>query len=95
MNLNHRAARHFAWPLSLIALVLVILALTAGSASASDPIAGCASEAGYFLQDANAFPLTMAVDSAGNQDGWVCVKFLSTPETAAVGLLVIDNRVAR
>ena len=95
MNLIHRVARCFAGPLSLIVLVLAILALTAGSASASDPIAGCATEAGYFLQDANAFPLTMAVDNAGNHDGWVCVKFLNTPETAAVGLIVIDDRVAR
>jgi hypothetical protein len=52
MNLIHRGARYFAGSLSLVVLVLGILALTAGSASASDPIAGCATEAGYFLQDA-------------------------------------------
>jgi len=95
MNLIHRGPRLFPGPLGLVVLVLAILAITAGRASANNPIAGCAIEAGYFLQDANAFPLTMAVDDAGNQDGWVCVKFLNTPETAAVGLLVIDDRVAR
>ena len=36
----------------------------------------------------------LAVDDKGNQDGWVCVKFLNTPDNAAVGLLVIDNQVA-
>ena len=93
MNLINRSARRIAGPLSL--LVLAILALTVGSASASDPVAGCATTAGYFLQDASAFPLTTAVDNAGNQDGWVCVRFLNTPETAQVGLIVTDDRVAR
>jgi hypothetical protein len=95
MNLIHRGPRQFVWLLGFVALAVAILAVTAGRASASNPIAGCATNAGFFLQDANAFPLTMAVDNAGNQDGWVCVKFLNTSETAAVGLLVIDDTVER
>jgi hypothetical protein len=34
----------------------------APSAQAQEPVAGCATQDGFFFQDASAFPLTMAVD---------------------------------
>jgi hypothetical protein len=63
-------------------------------AQGQEPVAKCPTQAGYFLQDASAFPLTQAVDDAGNQDGWVCVKILPTDDHAIPSFNIIDDRVA-
>jgi hypothetical protein len=78
----------------LTALATVLLAFAAPTASASGPIRDCPEQSGYFLQSADAYPATSAVDAKGNQDGWVCVKSLNTPDNAHVGFVIIDDRVA-
>lgn len=70
------------------------LLAAAPSAQAQEPVAGCATRDGFFLQDASAFPLTMAVDQAGNQDGWVCVKILPNSDNAAAHFVIIDDTLS-
>jgi len=57
-----------------IVATIAALAATASfgmsTAAAGEPIAGCPTAAGFFMQDASAYPATMAVDNAGNGDGW-------------------------
>jgi hypothetical protein len=69
----------------------LLLGSSFATAVLADGLPGC--PVPYLVQDANAFPATLAVDQKGNQDGIVCVLLLATPDTAQVGFVIVDNNV--
>jgi hypothetical protein len=51
----------------------------------------CVAQGGFTIQVINVAGQTPRADRAGNENGMVCVKVLSTPDNAARQFVVIDD----
>ncbi len=76
-----------------LSAVAALSALAVAPAHA-EPVAGCPQPGGWALIPATLNQVTADVDARGNADGYVCGKFLPTPEEPAPPPLgvVTDNR---
>jgi hypothetical protein len=79
-------------PAGLAAIVLAAGAVCAAAptAAAADPIRNCPPP--YTLTDADFGPQTMALDLAGNQDGWICRLPFRAGELYGIAN-IIDNHI--